>query len=176
MVGEYFCQRCVCEFPGCSKQKLYYRPWCLSHAWKDLPEELILVKALGEAGVLQLITPCDVAVLLEPRVTGIIKTHWLIELIAGWIKEPTAVRAWANVWICKSTATVTGSTVEDALCRTPFSQLPKQGKLQAPKQSQAKNIRNISPTLRSGVRICRASMSQQKVATCIEEGPAGSCA
>lgn len=119
---EYLCQGCKCEVAGCNKQKTYYRPWCMSHAYLGLEPEFLLVRALATAGVLEVSLPCDLEVLLEPAVAAQLSRHWMIELIAGWIKEPTAVRLWAEVCGSNRSKQVSGPILANAVHSMPATQ------------------------------------------------------
>ncbi len=109
------CPGCTCVFPGCEKQKTNYTSHCYTHIYQTLPIEMRVVRAFGDAGVLDLALPCDLAVLMEAEVFLQVRRHWLIEVFAGCVKEPTAVRAMANACRNFQGSSVTGQVVLSVL-------------------------------------------------------------
>ena len=140
-------------------------------------EELQLVRAFSVAGVLDVSMPCDLEVLLEPAVAAQISRHWMIELVAGWIKEPTAVRVWAAECASKKAAAVTGPWLLNALHGMPCTQTrkkhckPSTDICHACKEQSTTTTTSIS----GGAKSLKASWSGWKVATCIAGEQAGFC-
>ena len=147
--GDLLCSLCACEFPGCNRQKVYYRQTCLAHAYSSLPVELQLVRAFSMAGVLEVALPCDIEVLLEPAVAAQISRNWMIELVAGWMKEPTAVRVWAAACAAKKAAAVTGVFLLDALHKTHLTQT----QLKHCKRSTAMRAKIQQPTQHQSLQV-----------------------
>ena len=105
------CSACTCEFPNCERQKTGYSSHCYSHIFQILPIEMRVVRAFGSAGVLDLTLPCDLAVLMEAETFTQVRRHWLIEVFAGCVKEPTAVRAMVNACRNCQSRKVTGEVL-----------------------------------------------------------------
>jgi hypothetical protein len=93
--GRELCHQCVCIM-GCDKPKVWGK-YCYHHSFQGLPLELQMVRLLGHNGVLDIIMPADIAVMAELEVEPMISNHWLLELLASWMKEPSAVRVFASL-------------------------------------------------------------------------------
>ena len=109
------CSACTCEFPDCERQKTGYSSYCYSHLFQTLPIDMRVVRAFGSAGVLDLTLPCDLAVLMEAETFTEVRRHWLIEVFAGCVKEPTAVRAMVNACRKCQSSKVTGEVLLSVL-------------------------------------------------------------
>jgi hypothetical protein len=63
---------------------------CYKHMHLMCPPAFQAIRSLGKSGLLELVVPCDLEALLQGAKYD---SNLAVELLAGWVKDPAAIRS-----------------------------------------------------------------------------------